>query len=51
VSARTSFGRIHTDFPITTTSVSSESVTGTIGKGGCKLDLANANGSITIEKD
>ena len=51
VNARTSFGRIHTDFPITTTSLSDENIAGTIGKGGCKLDLVNANGNITIEKE
>jgi hypothetical protein len=51
VNARTSFGRIHTDFPITTTNVSEANISGTIGRGGCKLDLVNANGNITIEKE
>jgi DUF4097 and DUF4098 domain-containing protein YvlB len=48
VSARTSFGRIHTDFPITTTTISDQNLSGTIGRGGCKMELVNSNGNITI---
>ena len=31
--------------------VSSALYVGTIGKGGCKLEIVNANGNITIEKE
>ena len=51
VTARTSFGRVHSQLPITTTTVGDEALVGTIGRGGCKLDLYNSNGSITIEKE
>jgi hypothetical protein len=51
VNARTSFGRVTSDLPILTTGVTEGTLTGTIGKGGCKLDLANANGNISIEKE
>jgi threonine dehydrogenase-like Zn-dependent dehydrogenase len=50
VSARTSFGRINTDIPVTSTGSVGESLTGTIGKGGCRLDLVNSNGNITITR-
>ena len=51
VNAHTSFGRISSDLPITTTgSMSPESLDGTIGSGGCQLQLTNANGSIEITK-
>ena len=51
VNARTSFGRVNTDLPILTTGMTEGTLIGTIGKGGCKLDLANANGNISIEKE
>ncbi|HYH05989.1 MAG TPA: DUF4097 family beta strand repeat-containing protein [Thermoanaerobaculia bacterium] len=51
VNASTSFGRVHSDLPVTTSGVSDGTLIGTIGRGGCKLELANANGNITIEKD
>jgi DUF4097 and DUF4098 domain-containing protein YvlB len=51
VTARTSFGRISTDLPITATgSIGPESLNGTIGPGGCQLRLSNANGNIEINK-
>ncbi len=38
VSARTSFGRVNTELPITATgSMGGDSLTGTIGSGGCQL--------------
>ena len=49
VDARTSFGSIDTDIPITIKHKSENSLTGTIRNGGCRLDLVNANGSITID--
>lgn len=50
VHARTSFGSIHSDLPITMSgSLSNESITGMINGGGCKLDLETANGNISIE--
>jgi hypothetical protein len=51
VTARTSFARISTDLPITATgNVGSDSLDGTIGPGGCRLQLTDANGSIEINK-
>jgi DUF4097 and DUF4098 domain-containing protein YvlB len=50
VHARTSFGTIHSDLPITTSgSLANENITGTINGGGCRLELETANGNITIE--
>jgi hypothetical protein len=51
VNARTSFGRVNSQIPILTTGVTEETLVGTIGKGGCKLELANSNGNITIEQE
>jgi hypothetical protein len=51
VTARTSLGRISTDLPITATGgIGPESLNGTIGSGGCQLQLTDANGSIEINK-
>jgi hypothetical protein len=51
VTAHTSFGRISTDLPITTTgSVAPDSLNGAIGSGGCQLELTDANGSIEITR-
>lgn len=51
VAAHTSFGRISTDVPITATgSMGSDSLNGTIGTGGCLLQLTDSNGSIEITK-
>ena len=48
--ARTSFGSIHSNIPITTSGdVSRENLTGTINGGGCRLELETANGNVTIE--
>ena len=51
LNARTTFGRIHSDLPVTTTSFGGDSTVGTIGSGKCKLDLVNTNGSITIKRE
>ena len=49
--ARTSFGKIRSDFPVTVTGVTGEnSLVGALGKGGCQLRLTNQNGSIDILK-
>jgi hypothetical protein len=51
VSAHTSFGRISSELPITTTgSLSPDTLNGTIGSSGCQLQLTDANGSIEIVK-
>lgn len=51
VNAHTSFGRITSELPITTTgSLSPDTLNGTIGSGGCQLQLTDANGSIEIVK-
>ena len=51
VSARTSFGRISTDIPITTNSAGGDMLNGRIGNGGCRLELTNANGAISIGRE
>lgn len=49
--ARTTFGRIQADVPITATgSFGGNAVAGTIGRGGCALRLTNASGDIRILK-
>jgi hypothetical protein len=51
LTAHTSFGRISTDLPITATgNLGGDSLNGTIGSGGCQLQLNNSNGSIEITK-
>lgn len=50
VYARTSFGSIHSDLPITASgNLSNENIKGTINGGGCRLELETANGNVTIE--
>ncbi|HEX7136386.1 MAG TPA: DUF4097 family beta strand repeat-containing protein [Vicinamibacterales bacterium] len=51
VHARTSFGSIHSDLPITASGTfsSKKSINGTINGGGCRLELETANGNIAIE--
>lgn len=47
--ARTSFGRVRSDLPVTASgSVGERSLSGTIGGGGCALQLTNSNGDIEI---
>jgi len=49
VAARTTFGRIQADVPITASgAIGSNAVSGTIGRGGCALQLTNASGDIRI---
>jgi hypothetical protein len=51
VSARTSFGRISSELPITTSGqMGGDSLNGKIGNGGCTLSLTNSNGNIEILK-
>ena len=51
LTARTSFGRINSDLPVTASgSIGGDALNGTIGSGGCKLQLTNSNGSIEISK-
>ncbi len=51
VTARTSFGRIHSDADMTVLGeISGDEVRGRIGAGGCELRLMNQNGSIDIVK-
>jgi DUF4097 and DUF4098 domain-containing protein YvlB len=50
VHARTSFGSIRSEVPITASgSLSNENISGTINGGGCRLELETANGNVTIE--
>ncbi len=49
VAARTSFGKIHTDFPVTASgSFSSDELNAVIGGGRCQMKLTNNNGAIEI---
>ena len=51
VAARTSFGKIRTDFPLNVSgSISSDGVDGVIGSGQCEMRLTDSNGSIEILK-
>jgi hypothetical protein len=51
LTARTSFGRIHSDAEISVTGdVSPDALTGKIGGGGCELRLMGQNGNIDILK-
>jgi len=51
VSARTSFGRINSELPITTSGqMGGDALNGKIGNGGCTLSLTNSNGNIEILK-
>jgi DUF4097 and DUF4098 domain-containing protein YvlB len=51
VTARTSFGHISSDLPVTSTgTLGGDSLNGRIGSGGCPLSLTNSNGNIEILK-
>jgi hypothetical protein len=51
VTARTSFGRIKSDLPITVSGITSnDELNGVIGGGSCELRLTNSNGTIEIQK-
>jgi DUF4097 and DUF4098 domain-containing protein YvlB len=49
VAARTTFGHIQADVPITASgTIGGNNLSGTIGRGGCALQLTNASGDIRI---
>jgi hypothetical protein len=51
VEARTSFGRIRTDFPMSVSGViSNDALSGAIGSGHCEMTLTDNNGAIEIVK-
>jgi hypothetical protein len=51
LTAHTSFGRISSDLPVTSTgSIGGDTLNGTINGGGCALQLNDTNGSIEITK-
>jgi len=51
ISARTSFGKIRSEFPLTVAgSLSNDEVNGTLGSGRCEMRLADNNGTIEIVK-
>jgi len=51
LTARTSFGRISSELPVSSTgTIGGDTLNGTIGSGGCQLQLTNSNGSIEITK-
>jgi DUF4097 and DUF4098 domain-containing protein YvlB len=51
LSARTSFGHISSDLPVTSTgNLGGDSLNGRIGNGGCTLSLTNSNGNIEIHR-
>ena len=52
VVAKTSFGKIHSDLPMTISGdIGNDSLTGNIGAGGCPMRLNDNNGSIEILKN
>lgn len=51
INARTTFGRISSELPIATRTLTGETAVGTIGGGKCRMELVNNNGSITIRKE
>ncbi len=52
VAARTSFGKIRSDFPLSISgSISNDDINGTLGGGRCEMRLTNNNGAIEILKD
>jgi hypothetical protein len=51
VDARTSFGSITTELPMTITHKSDSALTGTIGNGGCRVTLVDSNGNIGIGRE
>jgi len=51
VDARTSYGFIATEIPITMTHKSENALTGTIGNGACRMTLVSSNGGITIARE
>jgi DUF4097 and DUF4098 domain-containing protein YvlB len=51
IEARTSFGSISTDVPINVSKKSENTLTGTIGSGGCKMELTTSNGGISITRE
>jgi DUF4097 and DUF4098 domain-containing protein YvlB len=51
LTAHTSFGRVSSDLPVTSTgSIAGDTLNGTINGGGCVLQLNDTNGSIEITK-
>jgi len=51
LTSRTSFGRISSELPVTSTgSIGGDTLNGAIGPGGCQLQLTDSNGSIEIAK-
>jgi hypothetical protein len=51
VLAKTSFGKIHTEFPLSVSgSISNDDVDGVLGSGRCEMRLADNNGAIEILK-
>ena len=51
LTARTSFGRISSELPVSSTgNIGGDTLNGTIGSGGCQLQLTDSNGSIEIAK-
>jgi len=55
LNARTSFGHITTDIPVTTITqnvgAEDDSLIGRIGNGGCRLEIRTSNGGITIGRE
>lgn len=51
VNARTSFGKINSELPLSVSgSMSADALTGRLGDGKCELTLANSNGNIDLLK-
>jgi len=51
VTARTSFGSIRSEMPLTASgTIGADSLNGRIGAGGCTLSLTDSNGNVEILK-
>jgi hypothetical protein len=51
LTARTSFGSIRSDLPVTASgSIGTDSLSGRVGAGGCAVSLTDSNGNIEILK-
>ena len=49
VTARTTFGKINSDLPLSVSgAIANDSLSGKIGEGGCEMRLTNSNGGIEI---
>lgn len=51
VSAKTSFGTVRNDLPLKISTMTDQVLTGSLGNGGCRLNIENQNGNITLTSE